>query len=487
MPTLFTMNADVNDFISPELVGASGLRIYFDLNVTDGLLSVGDTVRPSLLAYRRVIGHIRSDGRMYDKPAVSAAPYDLEDPGALGVRLLANDPDLNLSDDLTYKVSGYRYIKGDQVAFGPYETLAVPSTDVAVNLATYAVPEVASMTESSNSIITAAVLAAAPGLVATELTAQTAAAISADLAARNLTWEDVGGGEWQLAAGGDPVGDPTTAPATTWSAVVGKPTFDVIDYGAVGDGVTDDTDAINEALEDARDSGGGVVVLGTSHLVSDTLVVYRETTLRGRGGHHSTGGSKITSEATSGAVVQLSQRSARLEHVSVYATSGRRAASTTTGHGVFIGDADMSSASYPSLSRVGLHDVEIRDQPTDGVFLIGSAEFGRFDMVTVTDCVRHGFVLDDGTFAGYTNKQLIAFITTLYRCRAIECGGQALIAIPASSAQQGMRLTEFEALGCTWDTSKRYAIPSHSGSELYQIQLGGRGHIIERLDCEDQQ
>lgn len=159
MPTLFTMNADVNDFLSPNLSAASELQIHFDLNITTGaFLKVDDTVRPSLMAYTRVIGYIRSDGRMYDTEAVSAAPYDLEDPGNLGVRLLGDDPDLNLGEDhVTYTVRGFRTVYGKRVQFGPYETIPVPATDISVHLANFLVPEHNALEKTSHGILQGAV------------------------------------------------------------------------------------------------------------------------------------------------------------------------------------------------------------------------------------------------------------------------------------------------------------------------------------------
>lgn len=137
MPTLFTMNADANDFIAGELKGAGGLKIHFDIAFR-GWLNVGDTVRPSMLNFKRVTGYVRSDGRMYDTAPVSAAPFDINDPGTFGVRLPANDPDLHLPADVTYNVSGSRLVAGKAVPFTTFNTGPVPSTDVAVNLASYA-------------------------------------------------------------------------------------------------------------------------------------------------------------------------------------------------------------------------------------------------------------------------------------------------------------------------------------------------------------
>lgn len=78
-------------------------------------------------------------------------------------------------------------------------------------------------------------------------------------------------------AGGDGAG--TTVPAAE-----GLPVLNVKFYAAAGDGVTDDTVAIQKALADARTAGGAIVYfpLGT-YLVSAPLVVYGSVRCQGSG------------------------------------------------------------------------------------------------------------------------------------------------------------------------------------------------------------
>ncbi len=261
--------------------------------------------------------------------------------------------------------------------------------------------------------------------------------------------------------------------------------FNVADYGAVGDGVADDTAAIKSAVAAAA-AVGGAVVFGRSHLVSSTIEVTGAVALRGRAGHSNTRGTLITSSALSGPVFHLKDRTIHMESVRITSTAERRAATTTTGHGVFLAATDVPNAAF--LSRMSMTDVDIRDQPTDGVHGIGTLEMSNFLRVTVSDCVRHGFVFDGGAMSGWTNLQLPLFMVNMSACRAMECGGQALLCLFAGgNAPQGLCLDNFEALGCAWDVTKQNTMSGDAVSKNFQIQLAGRGHVVNRLDLEDQQ
>jgi hypothetical protein len=269
-----------------------------------------------------------------------------------------------------------------------------------------------------------------------------------------------------------PVG-PQGVPGTTAGSL------NVKDFGAKGDGIQDDISAINAAITAAQ-SARLDVCLGRSHLVSSTITL-TNCRLIGQGGNVSR--TTITSSALSGPVIQIKNRSCEIRGVKIDSTSARRAAVTTTGHGIFIAGDDVPAASYPSISRIIFDDLWVANQPTDGIHMIGPGEMSHWDLITITDCVRHGYVLDGGVVAGYTNVQTPVFYVTLERCRALECGGQALIVQTSGGlAPHGFVARQFEALGCCWDTTKRY------GGSDYQVLLnGGWGFLLETPDVEDQQ
>lgn len=131
------MNADADSFTRLGFVGKTGLEIHFALAITAGeFMSVSDFVRPTLLDSERITGYIRSDGRMYDTAAVRAAPYDLQDPGELGVELLSNDPDLNLENEVSYDVSFE--LPGVQTVFAAFSIVGLPPDGTPQYLADFA-------------------------------------------------------------------------------------------------------------------------------------------------------------------------------------------------------------------------------------------------------------------------------------------------------------------------------------------------------------
>ena len=55
--------------------------------------------------------------------------------------------------------------------------------------------------------------------------------------------------------------------------------FDIRDFGAVADGMTVCTEAVNKAAEAAREAGGGVVLVDGGWYISGTVRIYDNTTL----------------------------------------------------------------------------------------------------------------------------------------------------------------------------------------------------------------
>ncbi len=77
--------------------------------------------------------------------------------------------------------------------------------------------------------------------------------------------------------GTDPCGP--SNPAVVPLPVIGAGTFDVLTYGAIGDGKTDDTTAIQAALTAAGTAGGGIVSVPAGTFLSGPIVVGNATEL----------------------------------------------------------------------------------------------------------------------------------------------------------------------------------------------------------------
>lgn len=137
MAIMLTMRANILEFTSPTLTGAIGMHVHFDLNIDPGDLIRVTGTDPALIDYKRVTGYIRSDGKMYDTPAVSAAPFDVSDPGNLGVRLLANDPAFGLLPDrgISYTVHFEQIWQGRTETITSWSTPVLPGYDATLNLA----------------------------------------------------------------------------------------------------------------------------------------------------------------------------------------------------------------------------------------------------------------------------------------------------------------------------------------------------------------
>lgn len=248
----------------------------------------------------------------------------------------------------------------------------------------------------------------------------------------------------------------------------------VLDFGAVGNGVADDTAAIQAAINASVD----VYFPAGTYLTSSTLIVDTgNQSLIGDGGNVSK--TVILASHTSGPVLQVKQRSPRIVGIAFTSTATRYAAVTTTGHGILMGGDDAPSPVV--ISRQWLEDVYVFQQPTDGIHSRYGCELSEYHQVTVQDSKRHGYVFDDGTTSGAANKGVAPFHWSLFNVRALECGGNALVAgvVGQTNSPQDLYAMNFQALGCAWNAATRLAD--------YAIYLLVNGAIFDIADVEDQQ
>lgn len=146
--------------------------------------------------------------------------------------------------------------------------------------------------------------------------------------------------------------------------IVGPSVYNVMGYGATGDGSTDDTSAIQSAINAANSGGGGWVVFPQGTYISTTLTMYSNVQLLGSGPTSTTiklknstnaaliQGSNFTSLAAGDTTGGISDWS-----VSNMTLDGNKANNGTTGYGIRV-------YGY----RYVLRDLHIKDFFTNGIY-----------------------------------------------------------------------------------------------------------------------
>lgn len=143
---------------------------------------------------------------------------------------------------------------------------------------------------------------------------------------------------------------------TTYSMINYAP-INVMDFGAVGNGLSDDTAAINAAIA-AAPAGGGVIQLGPAHFISSTIVISKPVRITGLSRENTTASRIFKGSGVTGPALLITGSNVTLENFALtgqigntgdgirvrqqYAVLSNLTINTMGGNGVRLGD-DVSS------------------------------------------------------------------------------------------------------------------------------------------------
>lgn len=172
--------------------------------------------------------------------------------------------------------------------------------------------------------------------------------------------------------------------------------FDVREFGAACDGVTDDTQAIQNAIDQAAQTAGGVVLLPPANIVITTLRLKKNVHLRGSGWR-----TQLMQTVTDGHMIILDSANEEFTVISDMRLNGYKNTQSTANDGIHLNNDGGSGFSWydpiHTIERVAVVNVK-----GNGVKLASSCRQTQMLHVTAHGADLSGFYIEspDSSFVG---------------------------------------------------------------------------------------
>jgi hypothetical protein len=138
----------------------------------------------------------------------------------------------------------------------------------------------------------------------------------------------------------------------TYSMISYAP-INVMDYGAFGDGLTDDTAAINAAIA-AAPAGGWVIQLGPAHLISSTINVNKPVRITGLSRENTTASRLFKKSTMTTAAIKITSSNVTLENFALTGQAGN------TGDGIWV-NQQYAVLQNLNINTIGGNGVRLGD------------------------------------------------------------------------------------------------------------------------------
>jgi len=303
-----------------------------------------------------------------------------------------------------------------------------------------------------------------------------------------FTWHS---GAWNNDFPSNPNGLMVTATGTTTPRSLADRAASVInvkDFGAICDGVADDTIPTQNAINYMKSVGGGsVVVDGRVRTTSTIILNGGGVTLSGTmpesifsASISVNKGGVIYSDFADGPALLISDGGVNVDNLTILGSPTRRSSPISNGSQNSNSAIIIEPADIPSdiLQNVVLTNVHLVTHPADGILIEADVANVQINNCYENDLGRHGIAISTGEIGGRTNVSLPGIITIKHG-KQFDCGGHGIAIGTPTSVQfpYRIRVINVEGYRLATDAAQRFDTSSNwvvcQDSEFDNCAFGG--------------